>query len=86
MFVHVREELQNAVEFVDFRLGETLIRKVKELIVQVLLKHLHKDGYKTSDLIGTAHPFLVWCELVITKNHQAKCTERTSNVGQALSD
>lgn len=35
MCVHVREELQNAVEFVDFSLGETLTRKSKELIVHI---------------------------------------------------
>lgn len=35
MFVHAREELQNAVEFVDFSLEETLTRKGKELIVHV---------------------------------------------------
>lgn len=53
---------------------------------RVLLMHLHKDGYKASDLIGTACPFLVWCELVITKDHQAKCAKRSPNVGQAPSD
>ena len=53
---------------------------------QVLLMHLHKDGYKTSHLIESAHPFLVQCELEITKNHQEKGTKRPPNVGQAPSD
>jgi len=48
--------------------------------------HLHKDGYKTSHLIESAHPFLVQCELEITKNHQEKGTKRPPNVGQAPSD
>lgn len=51
----------------------------------VLLMHLHKVNYKTSDLIGTAHPFLVWCKGVTTKN-QAKRAKRPWNVGEASSN
>jgi len=35
MLVHVRRELQNAVEHVDFSLGETLMWKGKLLVVIV---------------------------------------------------